>query len=134
MRSFGMIPIRISDLRLLGSWCIKRTTESTLECEQSLFFFGIVERAIPILQAAKPCAARNEAASLRSKSYFNLLLGPVHSPPAAYVIRIAGSTVPKKNTRSTIPNTNIDYSQSTLTQTITLDKLQILMGSNHLLY
>ena len=29
--SFGMIQIRISDPRSLGSWCIKGTSESTLE-------------------------------------------------------------------------------------------------------
>jgi len=36
MLSFGLIRIRISDPRSLGSWCIKGTDESTLDKDPSV--------------------------------------------------------------------------------------------------
>jgi len=36
VRSFGVIRIRISDPRSLGSWCIKETDESTLVTNSSI--------------------------------------------------------------------------------------------------
>ena len=37
VRSFGMIRIRISDPRSLGSWCIKKTAESFSRVDSSVF-------------------------------------------------------------------------------------------------
>jgi len=36
VRSFGVISIRIRDVRALGSWCIKGTNESTLVTDSSV--------------------------------------------------------------------------------------------------
>ena len=37
VRSFGMIRVRISDPRSLGSWCIKETAESFSRVDSSVF-------------------------------------------------------------------------------------------------
>ena len=81
----------------------KATTRDILDCEQSLFFSGIVVKCVILITWAR---ARNEGASPRS--YFSglrprSLLSFFASPLAAREIEIARSTIPKKNN---------DFSQS----------------------